>query len=106
MLYKISSQFTDTPGGRYRSDGKFSGEEFREAVLQDIFRASVSNDEILTVDLDDTYGYPSSFLEESFGGLARVFGVDLVKKYIKIKSDDDPMQIDRINEYIENALDK
>lgn len=106
MIYKISSQFTDTPGGRYRSDGKFSGEEFREDVLQKIFISSVSNEEILIVDLDDTYGYPSSFLEESFGGLTRAFGVDLVKKYIKIKSDDDPMQIERINEYIENAMDK
>ena len=32
----------------------------------------------LIENLDDTYGYPSSFREEAFGGLARKFGTEKV----------------------------
>lgn len=106
MLYKISEKFTKTPGGRYKSDGEFSGEQFREEILEGLFRETVANKDVLIVDLDDTYGYPSSFLEESFGGLARVFGVELVKQNIDFISNDDPMQKERIVKYIENAAEK
>lgn len=105
MKYKISEQFSSTVGGRYRSDGKYSGEEFREDVLKYLFRHALENKETLEIDLDDTYGYPSSFLEESFGGLARIYDKDLINKYILIKSDDDPIQIERIKGYIEHARD-
>ena len=30
MTIRISSDFSETPGARYRSEGDFSGEEFRD----------------------------------------------------------------------------
>ena len=43
--------------------------------------------EILEVYLDGTAGYPSSFLDEAFGELVYDFSLDVVKRYLKIKTD-------------------
>jgi len=63
----VREDFTEFPGGRYREDGTFSGEEFRHDFL---IPALDAFDQVLIV-LDGTAGYPSSFLEEAFGGLVR-----------------------------------
>ncbi|MBX9944420.1 MAG: STAS-like domain-containing protein [Reyranella sp.] len=62
----VARDFSKLPAGRYRSDGPHSGEVFREDYL-------IPNLEkgLVIVILDGTDGYPSSFLEEAFGGLAR-----------------------------------
>lgn len=67
MKIDIAEQFTDTPGGRYRTDGKFSGQEFREDLLLPAFGSGAS----VTVNLEGVMGLPPSFLEEAFGGLVR-----------------------------------
>lgn len=66
-IINIAADFSRTPGGRYRTDGPASGEEFRESVL---IPALEENNSIV-IELDGTRGYPSSFLEEAFGGLVR-----------------------------------
>ena len=63
----ILNEFSRTPGGRYYTDGPASGQKFREEVL---IPALAENDH-LTIEMDGTRGYPSSFLEEAFGGLVR-----------------------------------
>lgn len=63
----ISKDFSEFPGGRYRKHGPYSGEEFRESILIPAFRSH----EKLVVNIDGTKGFPSSFLEEAFGGLLR-----------------------------------
>jgi hypothetical protein len=60
-----------SPGGRYITDGPFSGEWFREKVLGPALGAAIQTGEKLIVELDGTSGYGSSFLEEAFGGLIR-----------------------------------
>jgi uncharacterized protein DUF4325 len=100
--YKISDDFTDTPGGRYRRIGDYSGEQFREEVLERLLRDNKN----LVIDLDDTEGYPSSFLEESFGGLVRAgFSVDDLKTRLKLVARDPAFEfyISEIWEYIEKA---
>lgn len=75
----LAEEFSDTPGGRYNSDGPFSGERFRDEMLVPAIR---QNDHVVVV-LDDTDGYGSSFLEEAFGGLYRteaLHGVEISKK--------------------------
>lgn len=67
MLIKIAKDYSEVPAGRYPSDGPFNGERFREEIL----RKALSRAEPVTVDLDGTRGYGSSFLEEAFGGLVR-----------------------------------
>jgi hypothetical protein len=67
----IAKEFSDTPAGRFKSDGPFSGEVFREKLLHP---ALVAHEEV-EVNLDGALGYGSSFLEEAFGGLVREHGM-------------------------------
>lgn len=66
-IVNIAEEFSVYPGGRYPSDGKFSGEEFRQQFLEPY----LAGGESVCVELDGTRGYGSSFLEEAFGGLIR-----------------------------------
>ena len=63
----IATEFSQTPAGRFVTDGPFSGERFRNEILVPALRSS---DEVV-VDMSDVFGYGSSFLEEAFGGLVR-----------------------------------
>ena len=67
----VASDFTRHPGGRYRDDGPFSGEEFRENILWPAIQTAQLTGERLIILLDGTDGYAASFLEEAFGGLVR-----------------------------------
>lgn len=95
--------YTLTPGGRFIKDGPFSGEDFKNKHLIPMFLEALKDEKLLYIDLDGTYGYPSSFLEESFGGLVREFGTDNVKKIIRLISVEDPEEIARIHKYINDA---
>lgn len=33
MKIKISKDYSKTPGGRFKSEGAYSGEDFRESIL-------------------------------------------------------------------------
>ena len=68
---QIATEFTKFPGPRYKINGDFSGEVFREEVLRIALSDAIKNNVTLTVVLDDVAGYGSSFLEEAFGGLLR-----------------------------------
>lgn len=99
---KIAVDFSDTPGGRYKKDGNFSGEEFRENLLLPAFD-DLKEDESLLIDLDGGFGYGISFLEEAFGGLARLRTPGEVEKKLRFISNDEPELIPVIREYIANA---
>jgi hypothetical protein len=60
-----------SPGGRFKSDGPFSGEWFRDEILAPALAQAIETGERLGVELGGTSGYGSSFLEEAFGGLIR-----------------------------------
>ncbi|MCL5027482.1 MAG: STAS-like domain-containing protein [Bacteroidetes bacterium] len=98
----IAGDFSLTPGARYRSDGPKSGEEFREDFLEKYFK-DPSDDTIIEVFLDDVRGYTTSFLEEAFGGLARKYGKEVVKKRIKIISKKRLLYKEKAEQYIENT---
>lgn len=102
MIIRIATDFSETPGARYRTEGDFSGEEFRESILEPKFKEAKNKGELLTIDLDGGYGYPTSFLEEAFGGLARKYGAASVSATLKFVSRDEPSLIDEIQEYIES----
>lgn len=88
--------FTKTIGGRFRSDGDFSGEEFRDDILLKHFNDAINNNKIVEINLDGTYGMPCSWIEEVFGGLGRKFGKDVVPKHLKIISNEEPDLIQKI----------
>lgn len=103
MIINIAKDYTKSPGGRFIKEGKFSGEEFREQILEPTFKKSQESGEELIVNLDGGYGYGSSFLEEAFGGLARKTNSNDVLK-IKLISDEEPKLIDDIQEYMKDEL--
>ena len=75
MSINIARDYSAAPGGRYVKDGKFSGEEFREKVLGPKLKTALRSNDTVEVDLDGTYGFSSSFLDEVFGGLVRDLGI-------------------------------
>ena len=105
MIINIAQDYTKTPGGRFISEGQYSGEDFRNRVLEPAFEKMLDTGETLVVNLDGGYGYGSSFLEEAFGGLARkTKNRDLLR--IVILSDEEPRLVDDVKEYMEAALNE
>jgi hypothetical protein len=98
----VAKDFSDTPGGRFKKDGPNSGEEFREKHLKPEFDKLKGNEKLL-IDFDGSYGYPTSFLEEAFGGLARIYKAKNVLEKLDFKSNEEPSLIEEIKRYIANA---
>ena len=109
MEINVVKEYTDKPGARYESQGSNSGEKFRDTILYPKFIESIEKNETLIVNLDGGYGYGSSFLEESFGGLVRKLKKEKNNSYKKvldivIVSNDNKLWIDKIKNYIESAI--
>lgn len=107
VILSISKEFSKTPGGRYRHEGPFSGQEFREDFLLPRYEEAIRLHVPLYVDLDGGYGYPSSFLEEAFGGLVREKkSVAAVCDNIVFNSTEEPYRLDDVQRYMRDALNK
>ena len=104
--YKISRQYTDTPGPRFCSQGDFSGEDFRETVLVPLLERAEKENEIIEINLDGAFGYPSSFLEESFGGLVRRRNDSSIRKYFSFVCTDEPSLLAEIEDDFSRALER
>lgn len=102
-IISIAKEFSDAPGGRFIKDGKYSGEEFRHSFLEPAFKDENITD--VEIDLDGTFGYGISFLEEAFGGLARIFGSECVIKKIHFVSRENPSLINKIHSYIRDCAE-
>lgn len=102
----IQRDFTDTPGARYKTDGDFSGEEFLEKLLEPKFKKAVEGKYLLEINLENVWGFPSSFVSGSFGQLAIKFGSDNVLNHIKFVSNDNPVRIEKIISEIKNPKRK
>lgn len=100
ILISVAKQFSETPSGRYLTDGPFSGERFRDELLY----PNLMKFDSVEIDLDGTLGYGSSFLEEAFGGLIREkkISLDVLKQKLHINSSRKLYQ-ERIWNYIEDA---
>lgn len=94
--YKLASEFSKFPGGRFRVHGPKSGEEFRDDVLLPLLQEFNH----ITIDLTGASGFGSSFLDESFGELGKRMGLGTVKSRISLIANDDPHLIDRIWEKV------
>ena len=106
MKINIAEAFTDLPGPRYRRQGEGSGQEFREDHLVPAFSKAIESGEKLVIQLDGVrYGYPTSFLEEAFGGLAREFGIEEVQDCLLFESGTEPLLDKEIRHYIKYAND-
>ena len=101
----IAKEYSKTPGGRYVSEGAYSGENFRDTILKPAFDRSIAEGKTLVVILDGGYGYSPSFLEEAFGGLVRETKDNRVSQIVII-SEEEPKQIEKIKGYINDELRK
>lgn len=101
MELNIAKDYSNTPGGRFISEGDFSGEDFREKLLKPKYLEAKNKKEKLIINMDGCYGYAPSFLDESFGGLSREMNEDILE-YIEIVSQDEPGLIDRIKKVTGN----
>jgi hypothetical protein len=100
----IAKDFSRNPGPRFRNEGPHSGQEFREEILQPRFDEARSRGEQLQIVLDGVeFGYPTSFLEEAFGGLARIRDVDAVLKGLSFTATEEPLLEREIRGYIAHA---
>lgn len=108
MIINVAKDFSTAPGPRYRSEGKFSGEEFRCDLLFPKFQEVLESGGQLTVELDGTAGYGTSFLEESFGGLIRENHLNLLQlnSFLKLVSLEEPELLVEINDYMRDAADE
>lgn len=95
----IARQFGRYPAGRYYTDGKYSGERFREEFLLPALKAGGD----VVVELDGVRGYGSSFLEEVFGGAVRS-GVPAREMLGRVKLESkDSILVLEITKYIKDA---
>ena len=100
MEIDVARSFTPYPVGRTRSDGRYSGEVFRDDHLVPALKKAGA----VTVVMDGAKGYGSSFLEEAFGGLVcrRGFEPGQLKERLVIKTKDSLLRAE-IWSYIEEA---
>lgn len=102
----IGTDFSDTPSGRYRDDGPFSGEVFRD----DLLVPALKENEKVCVDISGVEGYGSSFLEEVFGGLVRlgIYTKSELTEKLRCEATDKSKKcyLERINAYMESAWGK
>lgn len=96
----IAKDFSPVLGGRWKNLGQFSGEEFYETVLKDKFVEAFSKEKQLHIFMDGAKGYGSSFLDQSFGELARQFGLEDVKKTLVFHTEFWEWVVKYINEEI------
>lgn len=102
LAINIAKDFSDAPGARSKSDGPKSGEEFLEKLLDPKFKEALAADCLLVVNLDDTWGYASSFISGSFGELSKRYGKAKVKEHLKFVSEEDSILIEKIMSVVES----
>lgn len=106
IIINIAKDFTKMPGGRFKKAGPFSGEEFRKEILKPKYQEAISKGTILQINFDGCFGFPSSFIDESFGGLAREIGDNKINRNMEFISEDQPGLIEEINKCINSATEE
>lgn len=86
-IVSVAKDFSKTPGPRFARQGAWSGEAFRRLLVR-----ALNEHGSISIVLDGTRGFGSSFLDEAFGGLVRVEGLSKkeVLQRVEIVSEEDP----------------
>ncbi|MFX4209306.1 STAS-like domain-containing protein [Aliarcobacter butzleri] len=105
VYYDFAKEFTPNPGLRFRRISDFSGEEFRESVLERIFKENKKI--IINVEgIESSLG--SSFLSEAFGNMAVKYGLEKFNNTVNIDTSTPKGKVTNteMKERIEEALKK
>lgn len=100
LKINIAVEFSDKLGGRWIRLGPYSGEEFYNTLLLPKYETAKSTNSKLHIYMDNTKGYGSSFLDQSFGELARNFGVSDVKERLVFHTESFEWHVNYLNEEI------
>ena len=116
IKYKINiaKDFSAYPAGRYRTEGKASGEAFLNDHLMAKLTAAIYENVLLEVDLTGMNGYPSSFISGSFGKFSYELGKligkkeasNLLLKHIHFVCNDSNAKIKAFQDEISNPITK
>ncbi|MBR0041777.1 MAG: STAS-like domain-containing protein [Bacteroides sp.] len=101
----IAKDFSPILGGRFIKLGPHSGEEFYNTLLKDAYLKAIEEGTQLIIELDGTKGYPSSFLDASFGELAREYGVKSVRETLILKAEVFIWVVEYINKKIWDEIE-
>jgi hypothetical protein len=108
MIISIANDYSPMPAGRYKGDGKFNAEEFRDNILIPKLSEAIKMSVVLEVRLDGMLGISSSFLEEAFGGLVRtkLFKREQLSKHLVIASNSRAYEWAKLDaeQYLEEAF--
>lgn len=96
---KIAEVFSEYPGTRAAKDSDNSAELFYTTILKPVMRKAADIKSRITIDLDGTSGYASSFLDEAFGRLTIDFTGEEIA-LIDFISTEEPYLIDDIKKSI------
>lgn len=103
--FNIAKEYSDIPGPRYINEGEFSGEHFRKTILFPLVQKAQKEKSKIKIILDGGYGYPTSFLEEAFGGIIRQTQDKSLCEIFEFKSDEEPALLPEIIQYMKEAAD-
>ena len=106
MTYDFAKEFSPVPGPRHKEIGPYSGELFRDEVLQEWFDSGTQV-EININDVQMSFG--PSFLSEAFGKMAKKLGSeDEFFKIIHVKQDTAKNKHfeELLHKYVQIALSK
>ena len=98
VTINVRDDFSPYPGSRKEEASLFSGEAFRNECLLPALDIAKR----VTVELDGTQGYGSSWLEEAFGGVVR----DGYDPSVILLVSEDAELINEINDYIREAKER
>lgn len=90
----LGKDFNPAPAGRYRTDGKFSGERFREDFLVPFLKKYKK----VIINLNGLDGIGPSFWDEAFAGLIikENYSIEELNKKLEFECSDDIYLIDYI----------
>ena len=84
IQYKFVEEYSAYPTGR---TGEYSGKDFRERVLRDVF---VANKKINIDATGVATSFSPSFLDEAFGSLAKEYGLEYFNSTVTLFANDNP----------------
>ena len=102
-ILSIPLEFSRIPGPRTRTEGPRSAEEFNEDIFFERVQNAINKKLKITVILDGSHGYGTSFLEQVFGGAARMFGSNTILQLLEIVTEEEPYLKEDIISYIKDV---
>ncbi len=96
------TDFSRTPSGRYPKDGPDNGQDFRERFLAPALESA----ETVSILLDGAEGYPSSFLDEAFGGLVRNKGYSVSELHKRLTIECNEIELKRYVSLVWRYIDR